>query len=88
MFTLLAFLATCFTYILRVNINLVITSMVNNTALATGQHGGPYQWDTVVKNDVIGLFYAGYMILQMPGGRLTELWGGKKVIRDTIETFD
>ena len=33
----------------------------------------------MVVNDVIGLFFAGYMIFQLPGGRLAEVWGGKKV---------
>ena len=32
-FTLLAFVGFVFNYTLRININLVITSMVNNTAL-------------------------------------------------------
>ena len=32
-FTILAFIGFVFNYTLRININLVITSMVNNTAL-------------------------------------------------------
>lgn len=85
-FTFLAFIGFVFNYTLRVNINLVITSMINQTALAdhemlnsTARVDGPFVWDSVVRNDVIGLFFAGYMVFQMPGGRLAEVWGGKRV---------
>ena len=87
-FTLLAFIGFVFNYTLRVNINLVITSMVNHTALndtdnyklnSTLKYDGPFEWDSVVTNDVVGLFFAGYMVFQMPGGRLAEVVGGKKV---------
>ena len=37
-FTILAFLSSVFNYTLRVNINLVITSMVNHTALNDTDH--------------------------------------------------
>ena len=37
-------------------------------------------WDSIVCNDVIGLFFAGYMVFQLPGGRLAEVLGGKRVM--------
>ena len=37
-------------------------------------------WDSIVCNDVIGLFFVGYMVFQLPGGRLAELLGGKRVM--------
>ena len=36
-------------------------------------------WDISVRNDIIGTFYYGYMVLQIPGGRVAELYGGKRV---------
>ncbi len=40
-----------------------------------------FNWNTAVKNDVISSFYYGYIILQLPGGRMAELFGGKKVCK-------
>ena len=53
--------------------NLVITSMVNHTALniTSGHQDGPFVWDSVIT--------CGYMVFQMPGGRMAEVFGGKKV---------
>jgi len=87
-FTLLSFLGFVFNFTLRININLVITSMVNHTALNDTTHhklgserpDGPFVWNSIVCNDVTGLLMAGYMVLQLPGGRLAELWGGKRVM--------
>ena len=33
----------------------------------------------MVTGDVVGMFFAGYMVFQMPGGRMAEVFGGKKV---------
>ena len=80
-FTILAFIRFVFNYTLRININLVITSMVNHTALnqTSGHEDGPFVWDSVITGDILGIFYAGYMVFQMPGGRMAEVFGGKKV---------
>ena len=69
--------------------NLVITSMVNQTALNISQgkpvdpasaknvsqtphlihnphcQDGPFVWDSVVTGDVVGMFFAGYMVFQV-----------------------
>jgi len=86
-FSILAFIGFVFNYTLRINMNLVITSMVNHTALddsykmnSTKKADGPFVWDTVVTGDVVGMFFAGYMVFQMPGGRMAEVFGGKKVL--------
>jgi len=89
-FTALAFIGFVFNYTLRINMNLVITSMVNQTALNISQgkpvhpenakNDGPFVWDSVVTGDVVGMFFAGYMVFQMPGGRMAEVYGGKRVL--------
>merc|ERR1719186_2058043 len=88
-FTVLAFVGFVFNYTLRININMVITSMVNHTALndiddyklnSTKKNDGPFVWDSVITGDVVGMFFAGYMVFQMPGGRMAEVFGGKKVL--------
>jgi len=89
-FTGLAFIGFVFNYTLRINMNLVITSMVNQTALdikegkpidpGNAKTDGPFVWDSVVTGDVVGMFFAGYMVFQMPGGRMAEVYGGKRVL--------
>lgn len=88
-FTALAFIGFVFNYTLRINMNLVITSMVNQTALDIKENrtrinssaeDGPFVWDSVITGDVVGMFFAGYMVFQMPGGRMAEVYGGKRVL--------
>jgi len=82
--SVLGFIGFIFNYLLRVNINLIITSMTvtsHNTELnSTETQADLFNWNTAVKNDVISSFYYGYIILQLPGGRMAELFGGKKVL--------
>ena len=33
---------------------------------------GPFVWGSVVTGDVVGMFFAGYMVFQMPGGRMAD----------------
>ena len=40
---------------------------------------GPFNWDIETRNDIIGTFFYGYMVFQFPGGRVAELFGGKRV---------
>ena len=49
---------------------------------------GPFVWDSIVCNDVTGLFFAGYMVFQVPGGRLAETLGGKKVMTVAMGGLD
>ncbi len=41
---------------------------------------GEFLWDEVVQSQIIGSFYYGYITTQVPGGRLTELFGAQKVL--------
>ena len=45
---------------------------------------GPFVWGSVITGDVVGMFFAGYMVFQMPGGRMAEVFGGKKVGVTTV----
>jgi len=77
--TVLGFIGFVFNYMLRVNINLIITSMVRDKD-STENQSDLFDWDSKVRNDVISTFFYGYMLLQLPGGRLAEKIGGKRVI--------
>jgi MFS family permease len=82
--SILGFIGFIFNYLLRVNINLIITSMTvtNHHHSSTNKTNQEdlFHWNTAVKNDVISSFYYGYILLQLPGGRMAELFGGKKVL--------
>ncbi|KAF2882063.1 hypothetical protein ILUMI_24111 [Ignelater luminosus] len=40
---------------------------------------GPFTWDEKTQGIVLGSFFYGYVLTQVPGGRLAELFGGKLV---------
>ncbi len=99
----LAFVGFIFNYMLRVNINLTIVSMVNYTqqnddADVVNECGkvsgnsssdsdsnsksdqGEFVWDSVVQSQIVGSFYYGYILTQLPGGRMAEVIGAKRVL--------
>lgn len=41
------------------------------------QPDGEFVWDESVQGIILGSFFYGYVITQIPGGRLAELYGGK-----------
>lgn len=47
-----------------------------NTTHSTSQDG-PFDWDEKTQGYVLGSFFYGYVVTQLPGGRLAELYGGK-----------
>ena len=68
---------------MRVNLSVAIVYMVNNTAINnnTNQthhgHDGPFAWTEYDQGVILGMFFYGYVLTQLPGGRLAELFGGK-----------
>ncbi|KAM8719682.1 hypothetical protein ACLKA7_005846 [Drosophila subpalustris] len=40
---------------------------------------GEFQWDEATQGLVLGSFFYGYVLTQVPGGRLAELLGGKRI---------
>ena len=79
----LGFLGLVNVYSMRVNLSVAIVYMVNNTAInATsseedGQEDGPFAWTELDQGVILGMFFWGYVVSQVPGGRLAELVGGK-----------
>ena len=70
----LIFLGLVTNYMLRVNLNLTIEYMTiqenNNNFVA---------WTPNQQEDIKGAFFIGYFILQVPGGRLAEIFGTKRI---------
>ena len=66
-------------YAMRVNLSVAIVYMVNNTAIHQNSSSpdGPFVWDEAEQGIILGMFFYGYVLTQLPGGRLAELFGGK-----------
>ena len=68
---------------MRVNLSVAIVYMVNNTAInnitnhTQPSHDGPFAWTEYDQGVILGMFFYGYVLTQLPGGRLAELFGGK-----------
>ncbi|XP_017116101.1 putative inorganic phosphate cotransporter [Drosophila elegans] len=43
------------------------------------QREGEFVWDEATQGLVLGSFFYGYVLTQVPGGRMAELYGGKKI---------
>ncbi|XP_015924058.2 sialin [Parasteatoda tepidariorum] len=105
-FTAVSFLGFVVNYSIRVNLNVAIVAMVNNTAVYhhsgvnhTVEHEcsierealnqttpvnefrreGEFNWSPQTQGIILGAFYYGYCIFQIPGGRLAEALSGKWV---------
>ncbi|EFA04143.1 sialin [Tribolium castaneum] len=69
-------------HMIRINISIAIVEMVarNDSNNSLESHGPRYNWDEQAKNDILGYFFWGYLITQVPGGRLSEMFGTKIVV--------
>lgn len=65
----MAFLAIFICYIDRVSISVAIIPMVET-----------YGWDLTTQGLVLSSFFVGYLLLQIIGGKLADLYGGKIVL--------
>ena len=57
---------------MRVNLSVAIVYMVNSTA-STNTNTGHFQWDEAQQGIILGMFFYGYVLTQVPGGRLAEV---------------
>ncbi|XP_069697780.1 sialin-like isoform X2 [Periplaneta americana] len=90
---LMFFLGLMVTFLLRVNINLAIVGMVNTTSLeqsnvstqqAVPTVQGEFAWDEVEQSVILSSFFWGYLLFQVPGGRVAEVVGAKRVFGGAV----
>ncbi|XP_019762059.1 sialin isoform X2 [Dendroctonus ponderosae] len=74
-------------YGLKTNFHVAIVSMVNHTAVAGGsshdgaaKEDGPFVWSKTVQGFLLSSYFWGYMISELPGGRLAESFSAKWVM--------
>lgn len=72
-----------FNYMLRVNLTIAVVAMIdknsttsNSTAVSSETR---FNWDETQKNDILGSFFWGYILTELPGGRLAEIVGARRV---------
>lgn len=76
-------------YALRVNLTIAIVAMVEPQSSANDSTEikpqqlvndvNRFSWDSYQQNLVLGCFFWGYILTELPGGRLAELIGGHRV---------
>lgn len=91
--TILGFLGFCNVYALRVNLSVAMVAMVNSSAYAsngtkseecselslnhTTKKDGEFIWSPSEQSTILASFFFGYIVTQIPGGRMAEVVGGK-----------
>lgn len=79
----LAFFGFCIIYMLRVNLSVAIVAMTANQT-HTDDNGTiaiypDFTWDSNTQGFILGSFFYGYIVTQIPGGWLATRYGGKRV---------
>ena len=69
---------------MRVNLSVAIVYMVNNS----GKGHTHFDWDEAQQGIILGMFFYGYVLTQLPGGRLAELVGGKWLFGVGVVNFE
>lgn len=73
-------------YGLKVNFHVAIVSMVNHTAVGGGEHGGeasengPFVWSKSIQGVLLSAYFWGYMVAELPAGRIAEMFSAKWVM--------
>ncbi|XP_023222173.1 sialin-like [Centruroides sculpturatus] len=82
-------------YCLRVNLSVALVAMVKNTPEINVTNSscpyptdnttlqyvqeGEFDWSTTVQGQILGAFFYGFFLTQLPGGRLAEYFDGKLI---------
>jgi ACS family sodium-dependent inorganic phosphate cotransporter len=67
-------------HMLRLNISIAIVEMTIHNNSNASVKGPRYHWNEEEKNEILGSFFWGYFVMQIPGGRLSEIFGPRIVL--------
>jgi len=78
----LIFVGLICNYAMRLNISIAIIKMSESTSTPMWplENYSPISWDAEDRALVLGAFFYGYVVFQVPGGRMAEMYGTKKVL--------
>jgi ACS family sodium-dependent inorganic phosphate cotransporter len=67
-------------HMLRLNISIAIVEMTVHNNSNNSVQGPRYHWHEEKKNEILGSFFWGYFVIQIPEGRLSEIFGPRIVL--------
>jgi ACS family sodium-dependent inorganic phosphate cotransporter len=78
---IMVILGFMFNYMLRVNLTIAVVAMIkkNDTNSTSTSESVQFDWTEAQKNDILGSFFWGYILTELPGGRLAEVVGARRV---------
>ncbi|KAJ8979410.1 hypothetical protein NQ317_015842 [Molorchus minor] len=86
---IMVILGFMFNYMLRVNLTIAIVDMIKTNTTSNSSNttapskfvpeGNRFEWTIEQKNDILGSFFWGYILTELPGGRLAEVVGAKRI---------
>ncbi|CAG9858313.1 unnamed protein product [Phyllotreta striolata] len=90
MLNIMVIIGFMFNYMLRVNITIAVVDMIksnstiaanstNLTTTAVPVRSDQFNWTSSQKNDLLGSFFWGYILTELPGGRMAEIVGAKRI---------
>ncbi|XP_040572757.1 sialin isoform X1 [Lepeophtheirus salmonis] len=80
----LAFFGFCVIYMLRVNLSVAIVAMTSKKVIIL-ENGSEkilppeFRWESSTQGLILGSFFYGYIVTQIPGGFLATRFGGKRI---------
>ncbi|XP_044272511.1 sialin [Tribolium madens] len=76
---IMVILGFMFNYMLRVNMTIAVVDMIKKNDTNTTTSSTRFDWTETQKNDILGSFFWGYVLTELPGGRLAEIVGARRV---------
>ncbi|CAG9773623.1 unnamed protein product [Ceutorhynchus assimilis] len=81
---IMVILGFMFNYMLRVNLTIAIVDMVESNTTSTNSSRNQtdetrFKWNSEQYNAILGSFFWGYVLTELPGGRMAEIVGARKI---------
>lgn len=67
-------------HMLRINMSIAIVEMITKNSTSLNKNQVYFSWSEEQRNNVLGYFFWGYLISQVPGGRFAEIYGTRIIL--------